>query len=346
MSSDTGSVAPAAVVVPNWNGRHLLEECLDSLAAQSVPARVIVVDNGSVDGSASLVRSRYPQTHLVELDRNHGFTGAVNRGIEEALTEDAGFVALLNNDAWADEHWLERLLAAMDDHPEVGIVTSKVLMTDGRHLDSAGNHYSVWGHPFPRGRGELDEGQYEERAFVFGGSGGASLYRVAMLAEIGLFDDDFFAYYEDDDVSFRAQLAGWKVMYEPASLAHHHVAATSSKHPSLRHYHVTKNAFYLFHKNMPARLYVRYLPRFGVGFLSLLAGIAKRRDLAALLPSLWRIAVTLAPLTSKRRSIQDKRAVSDDYVRSILYHGIPPNHRYPFVRPRPRSRAEGSGGRG
>ncbi|HSH58376.1 MAG TPA: glycosyltransferase family 2 protein [Acidimicrobiales bacterium] len=346
MIPETGSAPRVAVVVPNWNGRHLLEECLDSLGAQSVPARVIVVDNGSVDGSASLVRSGYPGTRLVELDHNHGFTGAVNRGIEVALAEGADFVALLNNDARADEHWLERLLAAMEDHTEVGIVTSKVLMTDGRHFDSAGNHYSVWGHPFPRGRDELDVGQYDERAFVFGGSGGASLYRVAMMAEIGLFDDDFFAYYEDDDVSFRAQLAGWKVMYEPASLAHHRVAATSSKHPTLRHYHVTKNAFFLFHKNMPTRLYFRYLPRFTVGFLSLLAGVAKRRDFAALVPSLWRIAVTLGPLIKKRRSIQDKRVVSDAYVSSILYHGVPPTHRYPFVRPRRRSRAEGSGGRG
>jgi len=327
-------MSSVAVVVPNWNGRHLLEECLDSLVAQSIPTQIIVVDNGSEDGSGSLVRSRYPAVRLVELDHNHGFTGAVNRGTALARDEGAEFVALLNNDAWADERWLERLVAAMEDHPEIGIVTSKVLMTDGRHLDSAGNHYSVWGHPFPRGRNELDGGQYDERALVFGASGGASLYRVAMLAETGLFDDDFFAYYEDDDLSFRAQLAGWKVMYEPGSLAHHRVAATSSRHPTLRHYHVTKNAFYLFHKNMPRRLYVRYLPRFGIGFLSLLAGVAKRRDFAALVPSLWRIVVTLGPLMAKRRSIQRTRVVSDAYVDSVLYHGVPPTHRYPFVRPR------------
>ncbi len=333
MSTGNGTGARVAVVVPNWNGRHLLEECLDSLVSQSIPAQVIVVDNGSVDGSGSLVRSRYPGVRLLELDRNHGFTGAVNRGIELAGEDGADFVALLNNDARADVSWLERLLAAVEEHSEVGIATSKVLMTDGRHFDSAGNHYSVWGHPFPRGRGELDAGQYDERALVFGASGGASLYRMAMLAEIGVFDDDFFAYYEDDDLSFRAQLAGWKVMYEPTSLAHHRVAATSSKHPTLRRYHVTKNAFYLFQKNMPRRLYVRYLPRFGVGFLSLLAGIAKRGDFAALFPSLWRIAVTLGPLMSKRRSIQRTRVVSDAYVDSILYHGVPPTHRYPFVRP-------------
>ncbi len=332
--SPSGGSASITVVVPTWNGRHLLEECLDSLLAQSVPARIILVDNGSVDGSGSLVRNRYPGIRLVELDRNHGFTGAVNRGIEEAVKDGTDFVALLNNDARADASWLEGLLETMEDHPEVGIATSKVLRTDGRHLDSAGNLYSVWGHPFPRGRDELDVGQYDERAFVFGASGGASLYRMAMLAEIGLFDDDFFAYYEDDDLSFRAQLAGWKVMYEPRSLAHHRVAATSSKHPTLRRYHVTKNAFYLFHKNMPGRLYVRYLSRFGVGFLSLLAGTAKRRDFGALFPALWHIVVTFGPLMRKRRSIQEKRVVSDAYVDSILYHGVPPTHRYPFVRPR------------
>jgi len=304
-SASGAAGASLAIVVPNWNGCHLLDDCL------------ILVDNGSVDGSAELVRSGYPDVHLLELDRNHGFAGAVNLGITLAMRNGAGFVALLNNDAWAREDWLEELLSVMRDHPEVGIATSKVLQPDGRHFDSAGNLYSVWGHPFPRGRDEQDEGQYEERALVFGASGGASLYRAEMLTDIGLFDEDFFAYYEDDDLSFRAQLAGWKVMYEPRSLAHHRIAATSSKHPTLRRYHVTKNAFYLFHKNMPARLYARYLPRFAVGFLALLASVAKRRDFRALVPAVWRIAVTVGPLMAKRRAIQRAKVVSDDYVDSI-----------------------------
>lgn len=320
-----------AVVVPNWNGRHLLDECLGSLLAQTVPAQVIVVDNGSVDGSASLVRSRYPSVGLVQLDRNHGFAGAVNRGVQLAMDNGAELVALLNNDARADPAWLERLRSALREHPEVGIVTSKILQPDGRHLDSAGNLYSVWGHPFPRGRDELDAGQYDDTALVFGASGGSSAYRVSMLAEVGLFDEDFFAYYEDDDLCFRAQLAGWKVMYEPGSVAYHRIAATSSKHPTLRRYHVTKNAFYLYHKNMPRRLQLRYLPRFAVGFGSLLASVARRRDFRALFPALWRILVTVGPLARKRRAVQAARVVPDEYVDSILYHGVVPGHRLPLA---------------
>jgi GT2 family glycosyltransferase len=334
MTDRAGESSPTAVVVPNWNGRHLLDVCLGSLMAQSHPAQVVLVDNGSEDGSADFVRSRYPGVNLVELDRNHGFAGAVNRGVEVAKSAGARYVALLNNDARAAEDWLERLVWTMEEEQGVGIATSKVLQPDGRHIDSVGNLYSVWGHPFPRGRDEVDEGQYDKRALVFGASGGASLYRVAMLDEIGLFDEDFFAYYEDDDLSFRAQLAGWKVMYEPSSRAFHRIAATSEKHPTLRRYHVTKNAFYLYHKNMPLRLYVRYLPRFAVGFVSLVGSLLRRRDVHALAPALWRIAVTFGPLLRKRRSIQSGRVVSDEYVDSILYHDVVPGHRLAFVRRR------------
>ena len=320
-----------SVVVPNWNGRHLLEDCLESLLGQTLRARVIVVDNGSTDGSAALVRSAYPAARLVELDSNQGFAGGVNRGIEAAMGDGSSLVALFNNDARADAGWLEHLVGTMDSRPEAGIVTSKVLQADGRHIDSAGNHYSTWGHPFPRGRDELDLGQYDQAELVFGASGASSLYRVEMLRRIGLFDEDFFAYYEDDDVSFRAQLAGWKVLYEPASVARHHIAATSSKHPTLRRRHVAKNAVYLYHKNMPGPLYLKYLPLFGVGFLSLAASLILKRDPAALWCALSEMARNAGRLRAKRRAVQATRTVSHTYIDSMLYHDVVPGHRFPLV---------------
>lgn len=321
-----------AVVVPNWNGRHLLPECLETLARQTIPTRVIVVDNGSEDGSADFVKSRYPDVLLVELAHNHGFAGGVNRGIQAAMAEGAEFVALFNNDARADEAWLEHLVSSMRAHDDVGIVTSKVLQADGRHFDAAGSSYSVWGLPVPRGREELDVGQYDSPEYVFSGIGGASLYRAQLLSEIGLFDEDFFIYFEDDDLGFRAQLAGWKALYQPKSLAYHRLSATMSKQPRLSRHHMIKNCFFVFHKDMPMPLYLRYLPRFAVGFLVVVGITAKQGHYAAIATGTWQIITSAGALRSKRRSVQSSRAVSIHYLDSMLSRRLVPAHRRPSRR--------------
>ncbi len=321
-----------AVVVPNWNGRHLLPECLESLSRQTIPARVIVVDNGSEDGSADLVKSRHPDVVLVELEHNHGFAGGVNRGIQAAVADGAEFVALFNNDARADEAWLEHLVATMRAHDDVGIVTSKVLQADGRHFDAAGSSYSVWGLPVPRGREELDVGQYDAAEYVFSGIGGASLYRAQLLNEIGLFDEDFFIYFEDDDLGFRAQLAGWKARYEPSSVAHHRLSATMSKQPRLSRHHMIKNCFFVFHKDMPMPLYLRYLPRFLVGFLMVVGITAKQGHYGAIASASREILKSARALARKRRSVQRSRVVSIQYLESMLSRRLVPAHRRPFGR--------------
>jgi GT2 family glycosyltransferase len=207
------------VIIPNWNGLDFLAECLDSLALQTQDHQTVVVDNGSTDGSKELVRSKYPQVHLIELNRNTGFAGGVNRGIEYVLEQEADLIALFNNDAVANPDWLAELVKAGKAHPKAGIITSKIKHYEGSKLDSTGDFYSVWGLPFPRGRDEVDHGQYDDQREVFAGSGGASLYCAEMLRQIGLFDERFFAYFEDVDISFRAQLAGWQVRYQPTAVA-------------------------------------------------------------------------------------------------------------------------------
>ncbi len=149
-------VARAVVVIPNWNGAHFLSQCLESLAAQSLSAEVVVVDGASSDGSQELVRSRFPAVELLALERNRGFAGAANAGLQHALARGADYVALLNNDAVAAPDWLERLVAAADEHPEAGTVASKLLRSDGERIDSTGDFYSSWGWAYPRGRDELD----------------------------------------------------------------------------------------------------------------------------------------------------------------------------------------------
>ena len=253
------TVPKSAVVIPNWNGADFITDCLKSLEAQSLKTDIVVVDNGSVDKSVDIIQSMFPKVTLLQFGDNAGFAGGVNRGIGHLL-EIGGYdyIALFNNDAVADKDWLKNLVSAAQSKPEAGIVTGKLMRIDKKHIDSTGEAYSKFAMPFPRGRNQLDNGQYNKPEYVFAGSGGASLYRVKTLEEIGLFDEDFFAYFEDVDICFRAQLAGWKVWYTPAAVAFHLVGATSSKQGNFARYHSIKNTILLYNKNVPGWLFWRY----------------------------------------------------------------------------------------
>jgi GT2 family glycosyltransferase len=315
------------VIIPNWNGLDFLAECLDSLALQTQDHQTVVVDNGSTDGSKELVRSKYPQVHLIELNRNTGFAGGVNRGIEYVLEQEADLIALFNNDAVANPDWLAELVKAGKAHPKAGIITSKIKHYEGSKLDSTGDFYSVWGLPFPRGRDEVDHGQYDDQREVFAGSGGASLYCAEMLRQIGLFDERFFAYFEDVDISFRAQLAGWQVRYQPSAVARHHIGGTSTKHHGFSRYHTVKNFCYLYTKNMPTRLYWTYLPKYWL-MVGLMFGSDLRRGLIVenLRGNLTAL-VNLPGVLVDRHRIQKSRTVSAGDIDKLLYHQLPPTQR-------------------
>ena len=302
----------------------MLGACLDSLQLQSLRPNIIVVDNGSVDGSQEFVEKSYPKIELIQLDKNYGFAGGVNAGIKKAMQDGTTHVALLNNDAVAEKDWLHQLVETAERNPKVGIVTSKIMRSDKKHLDSTGDFYTIWGLPFPRGRNELDGGQYDQQTDIFGASGGASLYNVQMLNQVGLFDEDFFAYFEDVDISFRAQLAGWKVRYEPKAVVYHEVGATSSRMGNFSLYHSSKNFVLLYAKNMPVKLYLKYLPLFCLQFIRwFITSLLRGKILAFLKGTLS--ALALAPrIISKRHQIQKSRIVSVSYIDSMLYHHRPP----------------------
>lgn len=316
-----------AVVIPHWNNKEDLGSCLDSLKEQSLPIDIIVVDNGSVDGSPEFIEQNYPKVHLIRNSKNYGFTGGVNPGLQYALDNGYRYAALLNNDAIADKNWINQLVSFMEDHKKAGIATSKICDSAKTHLDSTGDLYTIWGLPYPRGRGEEFSDKYDDQTWVFGASGGASIYRVEMLKQIGLFDQDFFAYYEDIDISFRAQLAGWKVGFVPSALVYHQISATSSKIKGFATYQTMKNLPFLFIKNVPGRLFWTIEPRLEVAYWSFFFSAFRRGQgwpatkgyLAAwlLLPKkLW-----------QRHQIQSQRKVSIEYIDSIIYHDLPPNAR-------------------
>lgn len=315
-----------AVIVPNWNGADSLAGCLDSLLAQSQKAHIIVVDNGSVDESKDILE-RYPDIEVIQHLENKGYAGGVNPGFERAAELGLDYAAPFNNDAVADKDWLKHLVTALESNPKTGIATCKLLSADGSHLDSTGDYYTVWGLPYPRGRGETNIGAYDSRIDIFAASGGASLYRVIMLKEIGLLDEAFFAYYEDVDLSFRAQLAGWKVRYVPASIAYHQISATSSKIKGFATYQTLKNLPVLLVKNVPSKYLWRISWRFFIAQVLFFSKAVLRGHGWAALKGKFMCTWLFPSTLKKRRTIQRNKKVSDEYIWGLLVHDLPPNAR-------------------
>jgi hypothetical protein len=245
-----------SVIVLNYNGKGFLNSCLSSLASQTYPDfEVIVVDNGSRDGSPEYIEENYPWVRLAKNDENLGFAGGTNVGIRAAKGE---FIITLNNDSRADSRFIEELIKPMAD-PEVGVCAAKMLFPDGR-INSAGICISRSGAAWDRGMFEPDRGQYEFVEEVFGACAGAALYRREMLDEIGLFDEDFFLYLEDVDLAFRARLAGWKCLYVPGARVIHHHGGTAGVGSDLAVYYGNRNIVWYPIKDFPFRLLITSLP--------------------------------------------------------------------------------------
>jgi GT2 family glycosyltransferase len=308
----------ASVIIPNWNGANHLPICLDALQEQTYPyLEVILVDNGSTDGSQGLVADRYPEVRLLALEHNLGLTGGNNQGFRAAQGE---FLISLNNDTEVDSGFVEALVTALLDHPAAGMAAAKMLLFDQRDtLHSAGDGYGLDGIPFNRGVWQRDEGQFDEPGWIFGGCGGAVAYRRAMLHEIGLFDESFFMYCEDVDLNWRSQLAGWKCWYAPEAVVYHKLSATGGG--SVASFYTGRNTLWVIAKNYPGTLLRRHWPRilraqWAISSDALRAwrGEAARARLRGQLAGLlgW------PRMLQKRRAIQAARRVSDGYIGMLL----------------------------
>lgn len=307
-----------SVVIPNWNGKHFLQTCLDALRAQTfTDMEVIVVDNASHDGSQDYIREQYPEVRLIELPANRGFTGACNTGIEAATGE---FIALLNNDTEADPNWVQAVIDGFERHPDAGIAASRMMLFDERHkFHAAGDFYRVDGLPGNRGVWQMDEGQFDREEYVFSACGGASIYRRHMLEDIGLLDDDFYFSVEDIDLGWRAQLAGYRCIYLPQALVYHKLSATGGGVTAS--YYVGRNTLYVLMKDYPGFLWrkygfqiVRQQTRIAFEALRAWRGDAARARLRGMAAALRH----LPKMLSKRRAVQQSRRVSFAYLESIL----------------------------
>ncbi len=246
-----------SVIVVNWNGAHLLAECLSALRAQTYPdVEVIVVDNASTDDSVEYVQRQFPQVRLVVLAQNLGFAGGNVEGLKSACGD---YIALLNNDAVAAPNWLGELVSAMEDDERIGSCASKLVVYDrSDRIDSAGDSCATSGHGCKRGNGEL-VATFSDREPVFGACAGAALYRRSMIDDIGFLDEDFFLQCEDTDLNFRAQLMGWRCVFVPTAVVMHKVSTTIARLNGLPVYYSSRNEEFVWIKNMPASLMLRYL---------------------------------------------------------------------------------------
>jgi GT2 family glycosyltransferase len=336
LSPGPATLLVSAVVV-NWNGVDCIGACLDSLLAQTWPAlEIVVVDNGSTDGSRALLRDRYgPRIMLIASPINLGFAAGNNLGIRAAK---GVYVALLNNDAVARPGWIAALVAAAEADARVGMCASKVLVlgADGV-IDSAGLLLSADGIGRGRGRLEPDGEAYAHAEEALIPSACAALYRRAMLDEIGLFDEDFFAYCEDSDLGLRGRLAGWTCRYVPDAVVHHAYSRSTAPYSEFKAFHVERNRCWVVLKCFPATAILTSLPYTLARYAVQAWGAATRRGAAArfaertspagvgaLLLRAWVAALARAPVMLARRWRQRalRRMTLRDWRRTVGRHRL------------------------
>ena len=256
------------------------------------------------------------------MGRNAGFAAAVNHGI--AASDAAEHVAVVNNDLELDPRWLESMVATLRDFPDAGSATGKMLFYDRREvIDGAGDFTSWYAISAPRGRGEPDAGQYDRPEPVFSACGGAALYRRAALEAVGGFDEDFFAYAEDVDWGFRAQLAGWTCRYVPDAVAFHMGGATSARVPNLSRYLFFRNTLSIVAKDWPAAALARNAHRLVLFFAKSVVASIRGRWFGALLKATRDALVALPHTLRKRRAVQRSRRVGMGYLNAVVRADYP-----------------------
>lgn len=310
-----------SIIIANYNGQFYLSRCLPTLFAQDYPAfEVIIIDNGSTDDSLSWLQRHYPQVTIKPQADNVGFCVANNLGIRASQGQ---YIILLNNDTTVAPGFISALIDAATSQPEVGMVASQIVFDHTPHrLDSAGIEVDYAGVAWNRHLGQPVVNEPTAFVELFGPSGAAGLYKRAMLDQIGLFDEDYFMYYEDVDLAWRGRRAGWRCLYAPQARVAHVHSGTAGQQSALKSYLLGRNRIWTIIKNYPASSLWRYWPAlmmvdlaaigYGVAILrqsaalrGRLAGwaalprfLGKRRQLAAL----CRYAVPLSPIKISRLS--------------------------------------------
>ncbi len=307
-----------------YNSRKYLPHCLEAISSQTYQnLEVTIIDNASTDGGADWVREHYPQVRLIVNAENKGFCGGHNQGIRAT---DGPYVLLLNPDVSLTENYVEELVSSLEKDDRIGAAMGKLylcpsesLRCDHNVIDSVGVMVCKNRRTLDRGHGQPDDGQYAEESFCFGPNGAVPLYKREMLEDLAIegeyLDEDFFAYREEVDLAWRAQLLGWKAVFNPRAIGFHdrtYMPATRRQMPRFRREHMFKNRYLLVLKNDLPTHFLRHLPHI-LWFEFMLWGYTLLFE-PYLLKSAWR-ALKLTPrMLRKRALIMERKVVPDDYI--------------------------------
>ena len=315
-------------VVLNYNGWRETIPCLDAIFAQDYPSYgVYLVENGSRDESVRQLKRYEHDLRVVYVKNktNLGFDGGVNMGIRHAIDHGYPYLVLLNNDAIIEKDWLSKLMTSLVK-ADASVVTGLLLLGDGTRIESTSDSISSWGLPFPRQRDEPADTAHDS-GYVFGGTAGASLYKTDVFKKIGLFDENFFAYFEDTDINFQLQLAGHKTYYEKSAVAYHNHGTTSSKIPGFVVYQTFKNLPMFFWKNIPSELILSVGIKFFIYYALLYLRCLLRGQFISASRGVIRSISLLPHAFRERRRIQASRVVTIEYITSLFHKGLPPKNR-------------------
>jgi len=247
--ANKGLKSTVSIIIPNYNGINFINECLDSLEKQDSFFEVIIVDNGSNDGSVDFIRENYPEYNLIENQENLGFSKAVNQGLKLVATD---YVFILNNDVVLERDCINNLLNCIKSDDNIFAVASKMIQYDNKcKLDDAGDEYTLLGWTRKVGDGKSIN-LYNDKRETFSACAGAAIYRRNVFDSIGFFDENFFAYMEDVDISYRAKIHGYKCIYCPDAIVYHHGSGTTgSRYNEFKIGLAARNNIYVAYKNMP-----------------------------------------------------------------------------------------------
>lgn len=322
-----------AVVILNWNGRHIMERFLPSVVQHTTgDAEVIIADNGSTDDSVEFLTANYPNLRLIRLDRNYGFAGGYNKAISQI---DADYYVLLNDDVEVTPRWTETVIAAMEQDPAIAVAQPKLLMFDSKntfeYAGGSGGFIDSFGYPFCRGRlfstMENDNGQYNDTREIFWASGAAMFVKASVWHELGGLDGDFFAHMEEIDFCWRCKNKGYKVICCPDSVVYHVGGGTLPKSSPFKTQLNFRNNLAMLYKNLPDKrlhrvLWLRFLLDWVAALSFLIKGNAG--EFRAVFKAHREFREWKPSLKAKRAAIQPKevsciykgRLLTDYYLRN------------------------------
>lgn len=248
-----------SIIIPNYNGESFLDPCLKSVFSQDYPDfEVILVDNASTDQSVALVRRLYPLVTIIENRTNRGFAGGCNDGIQ---VSGGRYLLFLNTDTVLSKNFLSFLYSAAMERPEYGMYAPKIVYPDGS-LQAAGSGASFSGSSWERGKGKTDLYVYDTPCEVFGPYGAAALFSRELIQTVGGFDEDFFLFVEETDLTFRARLTGYRCWYEPKAVVIHYHGGTAGRASDMALYYLHRNTLWYVLKNYPCFLLLVSSPFF------------------------------------------------------------------------------------